>query len=172
MSAQDLEQRARELLVKWRYAEPANGSMASQNRRDAFRRCANELESVLRHQPAPVDLEQFREAVECWLDAALPANDVEAERKAKAQRLLSIIDNAGKVACQHDTWEENGGARRCADCRKYLGVASCQPAPVVDDAMVKRAIVAYHDAGGAPSNTWAMRAALTAALARAQEVKS
>lgn len=40
-----------------------------------------------------IDLSQFREAVECWHDAALPANDVEAERKAKAKRLLSIIDN-------------------------------------------------------------------------------
>ena len=44
-------------------------------------------------QTAPVDLSQFREAVECWHDAALPANDVEAERKAEAKRLLSIIDN-------------------------------------------------------------------------------
>lgn len=44
-----------------------------------------------------IDLEQFREAVKCWYDAALPANDVEAERKAEAKRLLSIIDNAGKV---------------------------------------------------------------------------
>lgn len=51
-------------------------------------------------QTAPVDLEQFREAVECWLDAALPANDVEAERKAKAQRLLSVIDKAAMLAAQ------------------------------------------------------------------------
>lgn len=48
------------------------------------------------------DLEQFREAVKCWRDAALPANDVEAERKAEANRLLSIIDNAGKVEAHPD----------------------------------------------------------------------
>ena len=46
-----------------------------------------------------IDLKQFREAVECWHDAALPANDVEAERKAEAKRLLALIDNAGKVEC-------------------------------------------------------------------------
>lgn len=153
MSAQDLEQRARELLVKWRYAEPANGSMASQNRRDAFRRCANELESVLRHQPAPVDLEQFRDAVECWHDAALPANDVEAERKAEADRLLSIIDNAGKVDHQPapvvDEW-----------CSDYHCAGDCgmrghgwQHSPVVDDARMARAlewvrVMAVQDADG------------------------
>lgn len=147
MSAQDLEQRARELLAKWRYAEPANGSMASQNRRDAFRRCANELESVLRQQPAAVDLEQFREAVEQWKMLAQVGETVEAmpvvfrkkpeeytARIAEADRLLSII-NAGEVECPHDAWEETGGARRCADCHKYLGGAPHQPAPVVDDAM-------------------------------------
>lgn len=165
MSAQDLEQRARELLVKWRYAEPANGSMASQNRRDAFRRCANELESVLRQQPAAVDLEQFREAVEQWKMLAQVGETVEAmpvafrkkpeeytARIAEADRLLSIIDNAGKVACAEPVaWitpesirhlaKMSGPANvvvwNCAsgDACVPLYAAPRQPAPVVDDAM-------------------------------------
>ena len=70
-----------------------------------------------------VDLKQFREPVECWRDAALPANDVEAERKAEADRLLSIIDSA-KVA--HEISAPTGRPPRAwteqekADCKAAL----------------------------------------------------
>lgn len=102
-----------------------------------------------------VDLEQFREAVECWHDAALPANDVEAERKAAAKHLLALIDNA-KVA--HEISAPTGRPARAwteqekADCKAALrrivemeeadntGKGDQQPAPVVDDAMVERAL--------------------------------
>lgn len=87
-----------------------------------------------------VDLEQFREAVECWLDAALPANDVEANRKAEAKRLLSIIDSAGKVEVLARGWfhrlpdgdydihdEASGAGKDCPDhqgqCRPRAGAA-------------------------------------------------
>ena len=66
-----------------------------------------------------VDLEQFREAVECWRDAALPANDVEAERKAKARHLLSIIDSGGKVEVPRNRTEAASLARRILE---QLGV--------------------------------------------------
>ena len=36
------------LALKWRYMEGGYGSMASQNRRDAFNRCANDLEKALK----------------------------------------------------------------------------------------------------------------------------
>lgn len=36
------------LVLAWRHMEGGNGSMASQNRKDAFRRCANELEKALK----------------------------------------------------------------------------------------------------------------------------
>lgn len=35
------------LVLAWRYMEGGNGSMASQNRKDVFRRCANDLEKAL-----------------------------------------------------------------------------------------------------------------------------
>ena len=37
----------RELVAKWRHQEPTCSALASQNRKDAFRRCANELEAAL-----------------------------------------------------------------------------------------------------------------------------
>lgn len=76
--------------------------------------------AALRHQPAPVDLEQFREIAEGlhladqffdgddshwqWDDGEFfPASKVRAAHK----RLLSIIDNAGKVepACEVRLWD-------------------------------------------------------------------
>lgn len=36
------------LVLSWRHMEGGNGSMASQNRKDAFRRCANDLENALK----------------------------------------------------------------------------------------------------------------------------
>lgn len=35
------------LILAWRHMEGGNGSMASQNRKDVFRRCANDLEKAL-----------------------------------------------------------------------------------------------------------------------------
>ena len=42
----------RELVAKWRHQEPTCSALASQNRKDAFRRCANELEAALAQAPA------------------------------------------------------------------------------------------------------------------------
>ena len=42
----------RELVAKWRHQEPTCSALASQNRKDAFRRCANELEAALAQSPA------------------------------------------------------------------------------------------------------------------------
>ena len=42
----------RELVAKWRHQEPTCSALASQNRKDAFRRCANELEAALAKSPA------------------------------------------------------------------------------------------------------------------------
>ena len=92
--------------------------------------------------PAPVDLEQFREAVTCWHDAALPANDVEAKRKAEAKRLLSIIDNAGKV-----------DDARMARALEWVRVrALAKPCSVEEREMlsaIEEAIAAYDPACGA-----------------------
>lgn len=41
----------RELVAKWRHQEPTCSALASQNRKDAFRRCANELEAALAQAP-------------------------------------------------------------------------------------------------------------------------
>jgi len=98
---------------------------------------------LAKEQPAPVDLKQFREAVECWHDAALPANSVDAERKAEAKRLLALIDNAGKVECS----EVSGCIATVPDkCDriiwrgKYYHLPPRQPAPVVDDTRMARAL--------------------------------
>ena len=45
-------QAVRELVTKWRHQEPTCSALASQNRKDAFRRCANELEAALAKSPA------------------------------------------------------------------------------------------------------------------------
>lgn len=101
MNAQDLNQRALEFLAV-EYERDGKAGSAHHIRTQPLlpnkARAVRAVAAALRQQSAPVDLAQFREAVECWRDAALPANDVEAERKAEANRLLSIIDNAGKVA--------------------------------------------------------------------------
>lgn len=94
--------------------------------------------AALRQQPASGDLEQFREAVECWRDAALPANDVEAVRKAEANRLLSIIDNVGVVECSKVSGYIATVPDKCDRIiwrGQYHHLSLHQPAPVVDDAM-------------------------------------
>ena len=48
----------RELVAKWRHQEPTCSALASQNRKDAFRRCANELEAALAVQPGGSDNDQ------------------------------------------------------------------------------------------------------------------
>ncbi|MCR6496193.1 hypothetical protein LJB71_08185 [Thermomonas sp. S9] len=69
--------------------------------RDALR----EEVAALRQQPAPVDLEQFREAVIQWSDDAYKlSGDINHQTIRQADRLLSIIDNAGKVARQPTPW--------------------------------------------------------------------
>lgn len=102
---------------------------------------------------APVDLEQFREAVECWRDACLPANSVDAERVAAADRLLSIIDNAGKVDVSPQDVRKFIANRVAGpehkqdildgdyDGTEWFGhvraALAQQPAPVVGDALVE-----------------------------------
>lgn len=111
MSAQDLEQRARELLAEeWkRDGHPAmahallNADLLS-DKNPALRA----IVAALRQQPAPVDLEQFRLAVAAFKVVATQAKQPDVI--AEADRLLSIIDNAH------------------------------QPAPVVDDARMARAL--------------------------------
>lgn len=174
MSAQDLEQRTLELLpelppmamtITGDDPDAGHWYRADQMRGYAIRAIA----AALRQQPAPTDLEQFREAVECWHDAALPANDVEAERKAKAKRLLSIIDNAGKMEVLARGWfhrlpdgdydihdEASGAGKDCDGCTPCLIVSqdhAHQPAPVVDDARMAHAlewvrVMAMQDADG------------------------
>ena len=39
-------------MAKWRHQEPTCSALASQNRKDAFRRCANELEAAIAQAPA------------------------------------------------------------------------------------------------------------------------
>lgn len=136
MNAQDLEERAIEFLAaEYDDSDPDYAEFLRSYSQPPFaddERAIRAIVAALRQQPAPVDLEQFREAVECWKHHRSGYDDPEAI--SEADHLLSIIDNAGEVECPHDAWEETGGARRCADCHKYLGGAPHQPAPVVDDA--------------------------------------
>lgn len=129
MSAQDLEQRARELLAA--EYEAAGESWAiwgilnspHEHLINSLRLAIRAIVAALRHQPAPVDLEQFRAVICSWREYALTKSNtyvtytgrtVMKKRVDEADRLLSIIDNAGKVAHQ--------------------------PAPVVDDARMARAL--------------------------------
>lgn len=86
--------------------------------------------------------------------------DVALNGEAGAAPQASLCDIAAQVKAE----ASKRGAPLLAAYDPNCGARTVR---VVDDAMVKRAIVAYHDAGGAPSNTWAMRAALTAAIAKA-----
>ncbi|HEY1035048.1 MAG TPA: hypothetical protein VGE09_08705 [Pseudoxanthomonas sp.] len=106
MSAQDLEQRARELLA----AEYEAASYSNSARRIREQKILTEdddtalraIAAALRQQPAPVDLEQFRLPVEAWKSHLDPNDDDESEAYDEADRLLSIIDNAGKVEVHPD----------------------------------------------------------------------
>lgn len=112
-----------------------------------------------------VDLEQFREAVECLCNGAGSISSAEwARRDAERKRLLALIDNAGKVETAgvptdgglaqrgeawlkvaqalnwHAPWWLNGegtGREKAVAAIKKMAKAygATQPAPVVDDAM-------------------------------------
>ena len=75
----NVEQRALEFLAA-EYERDGKAGSAEHIRTQPLlpnkARAVRAIAAALRHQPAPVDLEQFREAVACWYDAALPANDV------------------------------------------------------------------------------------------------
>lgn len=111
---------------------------------------------------APVDLEQFREAVLAFMQKASngmnlhanPASEFERECYEvaaadfdEAQRLLSIIDNAGKVDIKgYPLWAAIHAAHAKAGIPCNVGLAQViealdtflhQPAPVVDDALVE-----------------------------------
>lgn len=178
MSGQDLGQRARELPAAEYERDGKTGSaehIRTQPLLPNKARAIRAIVAALRQQYAPVDLEQFRGAVLAFMQKgsngmALHANPAsEFERECyevaaadfdEAHRLLSIIDNVGVVGCPHDAWEETGGARRCADCHKYLGGVPHQPAPVVDDVMVERAAIALSNFDRPhpfPEDFWAWR---------------
>lgn len=119
MSAQDLEEkRAREFLAAEYERDGKTGSadhIRTQPLLPNKDRAVRAIVAALRQQPAPVDLEQFREAVECLCNGAGSMSSAEwARRDAERKRLLALIDNAGKVG--------------------HL------PAPVVDDATVERVL--------------------------------
>lgn len=126
MNAQDLEQRARELLAE-AFSDAGAFSAADTLLRTAYVTdyknvvALRAIAAALRQQPVPVDLEQFREAVECWKHHRSGYDDPEAI--SEADRLLALINNAH------------------------------QPAPVVDDARMARAlewvqVMAMQDADG------------------------
>lgn len=145
-----------------------------------------------------VDLEQFREAIYSWRADAIRrggnsmcterAYYLMAKRIEEADRLLSIIDSAGGVECAglrvvllgdavaalsaFDDGESFPKVANALDGKAFrVPAAPHQPAPVVDDAMVQRAL-------NAKVRNWpvrqlfdsdyeariAMRAALTVAL--------
>lgn len=139
----DIEHKARELLAA-EYERDGKAGAADHIRTQPLlpnkARAVRAIAAALRQQPAPVDLEQFREAVECWRDAALPANSVDAERVAEADRLLSIIDSAGSAVRPFNATKPAECAKECPPQQvcDYCQIASNahQPAPVVDDAMV------------------------------------
>ena len=133
MSAQDLKQRARELLAAESSGRREADTMLGPD--VASEAALRAIVAALRQQPAPVDLEQFRLAVEALkvVGNALKQPDLIAEY----DRLLSIIDNAGN-AC---------GLYRCVECDDHYRVGTpcdCRsqpkPAPVVDDARMVRAL--------------------------------
>lgn len=97
-----------------------------------------------------VDLEQFREAVKCWRRSAAACGS--SDDVKDADRLLSIIDSAGKVASAGlrvvllgdavaalsalDDGESFSKVANALDGMAFrVPAAPRQPAPVVDDAM-------------------------------------
>lgn len=114
--------------------------------RDALR----EEVAALRQQPAPVDLEQFREAVESLCNGAGSMSSAEwARRDAERKRLLAVIDSAGKSCpCGEPTctesWEPGCGLGESVEHAvpaerepprgdELRAILARQPAPVVDD---------------------------------------
>lgn len=159
MNAQDLEQRAREY-------QHVLDMLGVATHEEAGAEIGRLHAVALRQQPAPVDLEQFREAVEALLPFAEHSDscgDLDSYNNASTpscgcgldgarERLLSIIDNADDAKLRD--WslrmaeKENGqittaGAHGIED----------RPAPVVDDARMARAlewvqVMAMQDADG------------------------
>ena len=195
----NVEQRALEFLAA-EYERDGKAGSAEHIRTQPLlpnkARAVRAIAAALRHQPAPVDLEQFREAVGLML---IFGRD---DEHARAKRLLALIDSAGKVEvdASFDEWlakempagtvigDPSWWADRIA--RQYSKRTAQQPAAVVDEAMVDAAIAAQ-DAHWANDDNYpvraprsvkgdarlhdklargAMRAALTAALASAQPV--
>lgn len=68
----------------------------------------NAPREALRQQTAPVDLEQFREAVESLCNGAGSMSSAEwARREAERKRLLSIIDNSSQQPVADDAMVRN-----------------------------------------------------------------
>ena len=197
MNAQDLEQRARE--VEWATRslrelwEQSNKGWEAQG---AVRQLESFIAAALRQQPAPAIIDNAGK-VECAEPVAYPERWRLDDRELNAGRLKALhrgLELARK-------WSRGTGThghtdrmvRDMADeLRRGLssqdGDYDHQPAPVVDDAMVERAAVALSNFDRPhpnPEAFWAyrseesrekyrgrVRAALTAALARAQGVQS
>ena len=101
----DLEAQAlavRELPAKWRHQEPTCSALASQNRKDAFRRCANELEAALAQSPAvrvddvllrvsDEDLRWCKDIVGALQEAGGPTNNM---RAVGLSRLIAALEAA------------------------------------------------------------------------------
>lgn len=143
MNTQDLEQRARDLLdAKHRLFTDL--SLRPFDQRDV---AVSVIADIIRHQPAPVDLEQFREAVEFMQMRGTREQCIRA-----GDMLQAIIDKSGKVASaepvaycepsnpfnsQAFVWN---GTDREARHSVPLYTSPHQPAPVVDDARMARAL--------------------------------
>ena len=92
----------RELVAKWRHQEPTCSALASQNRKDAFRRCANELEAALAQAPAvrvddvllrvsDEDLRWCKDIVGALQEAGGPTNNM---RAVGLSRLIAALEDA------------------------------------------------------------------------------
>lgn len=89
-------------------------------------------------QPAPVDLEQFREAVDFMLMRGTREQCIRA-----GNMLQAIIDNAGKVECAEVSDYIASVPDKCDRIiwrGQYHHLPPHQPAPVVDDARMARAL--------------------------------
>lgn len=160
MNTQWLEQRARELLAAEYERERCPNSAAAVRNNDAVEVdtdfAIRVIVAALRQQPVAVDLEQFREIAEGlrladqffdgddshwqWDDGEFfPASKVRAAHK----RLLALIDNAGKVECAEVSGYIATVPYKCDRIiwrGQYHHLPLRQPAPVVDDARMARAL--------------------------------
>lgn len=148
MSAQDLEQRARELLAA-EYERDGKAGAADHIRTQPLlpnkARAIRAIAAALCQQPAPVDLSLLNQAyAQGWIAAAEWCaeqhliSDIGSQAYAEEQdrRLLFIIDNSGKAHVLARGWFhrlpdgdyeifDEAGACCCDDCIPCLIIAQC-----------------------------------------------